>query len=1111
MSHSAHDPIALIVRCRHKYERQRQDELNLRAGDIVQVLTKDFDTWWVGRNLMTGDKGWFPSDFVKTVGEYPESSLDQLRYEITQSPTMRPHASPKKSKYSAYVEVLFDYDAQDTDELTLTTGEVIGVMREIQGWYHGEKGGHQGIFPANFVRVLTDDEVAALTKQAASRPRPSIPAPPAPLPEPDSTPHDQALPVQAQPSISSEASPEGHKRSASKCLSGMIPAIPLPGLKSHRPSDKSSTTEPPTSTPSSMPAPPSVPSAPKEASSPFATAPLPPPPNPPQEPMPAPPMAPQPEPPALAGPPGMPMGGPMGFMKPPSFNNPTPAAGGKKMARVLRDYEASDQGELNLFEGDVITILAQRGDYWKGESHGKIGFFPPDAVEVLEPEAKAEEGSPEETPEESAAPVQATAPAAEEVKDVTEPGESKPFKLAAYGVRQGGIGSLLAGGAMPKLKKVQRPSAMASDTHKNTPLSPGPAAVEPSREDHKTSPPSPPVTAAAVRAPEPSSPSQPPSPDEPMPTKQEKLASLSPELEPCQIRETVEPMSPLLDENEPDEAPSPMPVPIPGSESGSAPAMNSLTEPDLPEPPLPPTAVTPAEEALFRTMKTAEPPSALAADSDQLDIETEPAAVARPLPTPLEERPPPAEEDQVVPAESPVSAEASPPLSPSEQEKASGLPSSGAEVAPPANVEERKQVEAVAEAPKLVATNSGAEPGEEAEPVAVDDDKAKEEEVESTNALTSTPTLPSLSKGRAMQKNRRKPNPALLKKKSQSSLTATLEQSLEQDKRQALVEETTSPVESNASLPVVEAKPESVEDAATNKPKGVATPFAMASTARTHNSAGQSPPPVGAKPTLPRTSSRIAELQRRFTQRGAGGGSPSSDSSSFSRASNDAPSPTPFASRNLGNRPNSPQLTNASPTRRTSVRSNDSGRDRSGSPSLDNRGGSPSRGVRDISSSIAQQQVEELKKWVIQEVVTARESIASELRTVASSAVVAEAGAEQPAAAVGDLKSWVKGQLAELNTQWAQTRAADREALQASIAQGRSESQRAHPTSDSASPQHQQLAQLKSYFESEVSDLRDEFMNQLEQERKGRAALRREVINLQQQVAMLCDIIESKE
>ncbi|KAJ1984141.1 hypothetical protein H4R34_000852 [Dimargaris verticillata] len=1160
MSHSAHDSTVLIVRCRHKYERQRQDELNLRAGDIVQVLTKDFDTWWVGRNLTTGDKGWFPSDslvqgkfywtrwqimakenylqkktevhadsicaaaFVKTVGEYPEASLDQLRCEITQSPTMRPHSSPKKSKYSAYVEVLFDYDAQDTDELTLATGEVIGVMREIQGWYHGEKDGNQGIFPANFVRVLTDDEVAALTKQAASRPRPSIPAPPAPkaapLPEPDTAPHDEALLAQFQPSESSEAFSEAPKRSVSKRLSGMIPAIPLPGKKTRQPSDGISTTEPPTSTSSSMPAPPPVPSVPQEANNPFTTTPLPRPPNPPQEPMPAPPTAPQPEPPTPTGPPGMPMGGPMGFMKPPTLKNPAPVAGGKKMARVVRDYEASDQGELNLFEGDVITILAQRGDYWKGESHGKIGFFPPDAVEVLEPETKAEEASPEDTLDEAAAPVQTTATDPEEAKEVAESSEPKPFKLAAYGVRQGGIGSLLAGGVMPKLKKVQRPPAMASDAPKDASLSPSAAAVEPLRDDRKAPPP--PVPEATLPSPELSVPLQPPSPSEPLPAKQEKPPVLSPELEPRQSPEMVEassqaPLVPPLGEHEPDEETLPVPIPISGNVPGDAPILDTSAGPGLPEPPLPPVTVTPVEAAELRTLDKAEAeaPSALASaatDSEQSDTEAEPPAVAPPLPVKPEKRTPSAEEDQVVPAEPLAPVDASPPFSPSMPAQATGSSSPEADIAPAANVEKVEKMDAVAEAPAPSAANAIAEPGEVMEPAAVDDGQVKEDEIDSTNTLASTPTLPSLSKGRAVQKNRRKPNPALLKKKSYSSLTATLEQSLEQDKQHALVEEAAPKGVPSASTPADQGKAEVVEDSVATKPKGVATPFSMASSARTHNSAGQSPPPVGAKPALPRTSSRIAELQRRFTQRGAiggggGGGSPSSDSSSFSRASNDTPSPTPFAPRNLGNRPNSPQLTNATPTRRTSVRSNDSGRDRSGSPSLDNRGGSPSRAVREASSGIAQQQVEDLKKWVIQEVATARESITSELQRAASSSAMGDA---ESAAVLGNLKSWVKDQLADLSAQWTQAHAADQEALQATMAQVR-ESRRASPTSDSAQPHHQQLTQLKSYLESEVSDLREEFMSQLEQERKGRAALKREVANLQQQVAMLCDIIESKE
>jgi hypothetical protein len=57
------------------------------------------------------------------------------------------------------VLVLFDYDGQAEDELTIRKGDVIVDVKKLDGgWWHGKlktlKGSIQGLFPDNFVMVL---------------------------------------------------------------------------------------------------------------------------------------------------------------------------------------------------------------------------------------------------------------------------------------------------------------------------------------------------------------------------------------------------------------------------------------------------------------------------------------------------------------------------------------------------------------------------------------------------------------------------------------------------------------------------------------------------------------------------------------------------------------------------------------------------------------------------------------------------------------------------------------------------------------------------------------------------------------------------------------------
>ena len=50
---------------------------------------------------------------------------------------------------------LYDYQAQQSDELSFVKGNVITVLsKDHPDWWMGELGGNTGIFPANFVGPL---------------------------------------------------------------------------------------------------------------------------------------------------------------------------------------------------------------------------------------------------------------------------------------------------------------------------------------------------------------------------------------------------------------------------------------------------------------------------------------------------------------------------------------------------------------------------------------------------------------------------------------------------------------------------------------------------------------------------------------------------------------------------------------------------------------------------------------------------------------------------------------------------------------------------------------------------------------------------------------------
>ncbi|KAL1933357.1 hypothetical protein VTP01DRAFT_7447 [Rhizomucor pusillus] len=126
----------------------------------------------------------------------------------------------------------------------------------------------------------------------------------------------------------------------------------------------------------------------------------------------------------------------------------TESKNGPILAKVLQDYEPQDPEELALWKDGIVTVLDQNvaDGWWKGDLNGKTGVFPARHVKLVE---TMEENEPN--------------------------AEQKPkstFKLAAYGVKQGGIGSILAGGMGLRKKPGKQPSLDENQEATPSPSSP---------------------------------------------------------------------------------------------------------------------------------------------------------------------------------------------------------------------------------------------------------------------------------------------------------------------------------------------------------------------------------------------------------------------------------------------------------------------------------------------------------------------------------------------------------------------------------------------------------------------------------------------------------------
>uniref|UniRef100_A0A0A9YD01 CD2-associated protein n=2 Tax=Lygus hesperus TaxID=30085 RepID=A0A0A9YD01_LYGHE len=174
------------------YKPAIEDELELQVGDVIDIIAEVEEGWWKGK--LKDKIGVFPSNFVEETTNRSETrEASQRTQKISQDETSKtsnvvgvqeqttsnshtvittssvvsessppidvPALPPKPVKEMC--KVIYNYEAANPDELTLHEGDVITLItREGQdpGWWKGEYKGKVGLFPDNFVQVISASE-----------------------------------------------------------------------------------------------------------------------------------------------------------------------------------------------------------------------------------------------------------------------------------------------------------------------------------------------------------------------------------------------------------------------------------------------------------------------------------------------------------------------------------------------------------------------------------------------------------------------------------------------------------------------------------------------------------------------------------------------------------------------------------------------------------------------------------------------------------------------------------------------------------------------------------------------------------------------------------------
>ncbi|KAF4797880.1 SH3 domain-containing kinase-binding protein 1 [Turdus rufiventris] len=175
-------PVEAIVE--FDYKAQHDDELTITVGDIITNIKKDDGGWWEGQ--LKGRRGLFPDNFVR------EIKKDMKKENIANKPPEKPinevsNGSPlllsetiirtnKKGERNRRrrCQVAFSYMPQNEDELELKVGDIIEVVGEVEeGWWEGILNGKTGMFPSNFIKELSDSDDVGIAQEEQVKSRKS--------------------------------------------------------------------------------------------------------------------------------------------------------------------------------------------------------------------------------------------------------------------------------------------------------------------------------------------------------------------------------------------------------------------------------------------------------------------------------------------------------------------------------------------------------------------------------------------------------------------------------------------------------------------------------------------------------------------------------------------------------------------------------------------------------------------------------------------------------------------------------------------------------------------------------------------------------------------------
>ncbi|XP_076130898.1 neutrophil cytosol factor 1 isoform X1 [Alosa pseudoharengus] len=135
------------------YSKSSKYELNLKAGDLVEIVEKCPNGWWFCH--CEAQRGWIPASYLEPLDGPDESEEPEPNY-----------------AGELYITTKA-YKAVEKDEVTLESGEIIEVIHKLlDGWWVVRKGVETGYYPSMFLHKTEEGKETDAEKSVVQRKTP---------------------------------------------------------------------------------------------------------------------------------------------------------------------------------------------------------------------------------------------------------------------------------------------------------------------------------------------------------------------------------------------------------------------------------------------------------------------------------------------------------------------------------------------------------------------------------------------------------------------------------------------------------------------------------------------------------------------------------------------------------------------------------------------------------------------------------------------------------------------------------------------------------------------------------------------------------------------------